>query len=77
MTPLDLLSPGQTMRIAALASHDPAATLRLHEMGFDEGVTVSLLHRGPFGQDPIAVQVGTMTVGLRRALAALVLTVPA
>jgi ferrous iron transport protein A len=44
---------------------------RLHEMGFDEGVDVEVLHRAPLG-DPIALRVGNMTVALRRAEAALV-----
>lgn len=76
MIPLDRLPPGQPMTIARI-DHDAATLLRLHEMGFDEGVAVTLLHRAPFGADPLAVQVGAMTVALRRALAAGVLTVPA
>ncbi len=42
---------------------------RLREMGFDEGVTVELLHQGPYGGDPLACQVGRMTVAIRRELA--------
>ena len=44
---------------------------RLHEMGFDEGVDVEVLHRAPLG-DPIALRVGNMTIAIRRAEAALV-----
>ena len=44
---------------------------RLHEMGFDEGVDVEVLHRAPMG-DPIALRVGNMTIAIRRAEAALI-----
>lgn len=45
---------------------------RLHEMGFDEGVDVEVMHRAPLGGDPIALRVGNMTIAIRRAEAALV-----
>jgi ferrous iron transport protein A len=45
---------------------------RLHELGFDEGVDVELLHRAPFGGDPLAVRVGNMVVALRRSMARLI-----
>jgi ferrous iron transport protein A len=45
---------------------------RLRELGFDEGVAIETLHRGPFGLDPIACRVGRMTVAIRRAHAAAV-----
>jgi len=44
---------------------------RLHEMGFDEGVDVEVLHKAPLG-DPIALRVGNMTIAIRRAEARLV-----
>jgi ferrous iron transport protein A len=44
---------------------------RLHEMGFDEGVDVEVLHRAPMG-DPVALRVGNMTIAIRRAEAALI-----
>jgi len=40
---------------------------RLQQLGFDEGVCVEPLHRGPVGADPLAVRVGRMTVAIRRA----------
>jgi ferrous iron transport protein A len=43
---------------------------RLRELGFDEGVAIETLHRGPLGLDPIACRVGRMTIALRRAHAA-------
>ena len=45
---------------------------RMREMGFDEGVVVEVLHRAPFGGDPIAVKVGGATIAIRRAQAALI-----
>ncbi|MGL4541288.1 MAG: FeoA family protein [Polymorphobacter sp.] len=55
---------------------DPSSAQRLHEMGFDAGVDIELLHRAPLGGDPLAVRVGNMTVALRQALAALVEIAP-
>lgn len=46
-----------------------AEARRLREFGFDDGVMVELLHRGPIGGDPVACRVGRMTVALRRAVA--------
>lgn len=53
---------------ARLEDQDFAVDLedRLLEIGFEEGLSVEVLHQGPFGRDPIAVKVGTMTVALRR-----------
>jgi ferrous iron transport protein A len=45
---------------------------RLHEMGFDEGVDVEVLHKAPLG-DPIALRVGNMMIAIRRAEASLIL----
>jgi len=44
----------------------------MRELGFDEGVAVETLHRGPLGLDPIACRIGRMTVAIRRAHAAAV-----
>ncbi len=41
-------------------------TDRLREIGFAENLLVEFLHESPFGRDPIAVRVGSMTVALRR-----------
>ena len=48
------LRPGDAATIIAIdrAGVDPANARQLHEMGFDEGVDVRLLHRAPFGGDP-------------------------
>jgi len=55
----------------------PAEARRLREFGFDEGVAVEALHRGPIGMDPIACRIGRMTVALRRATARAVSVAPA
>lgn len=53
---------------ARLEDRDFAGDLedRLLEIGFEEGLTVELLHKGPIGGDPIAVRIGSMTVALRK-----------
>ena len=45
---------------------------RLRELGFDQGVSVEVLHRAPFGRGPIACRIGRMTIALRRSVAAAV-----
>jgi ferrous iron transport protein A len=69
------LGDGDVAAVSALAA-GPLAE-RLHAMGFDEGVRVQVLHRAPFGGDPLAVRVGAMTVALSRSLAELVHIDPA
>ena len=66
---LDRLAVGTRARVCSInwASLDEAEACRLRHFGFDEGVTVELLHLGPFGRDPIAIRVGRMTVAIRRA----------
>jgi len=59
-----------------LATLDAKAAKRLQELGFDEGVDIEALHRGPLS-DPIACRVGRMTIALRRAQAAAILVEPA
>ncbi len=68
------LAPGEVALIAAIdrAGLDPDTAQRLCELGFDEGVDVEILHRAPFGGDPIAVRVGNMVVALRRDMAGLI-----
>ncbi len=68
------LRRGERAVIAAIAGvgEDEVTVRRLHEMGFDDGVEVELLHTGPVGGDPLALRVGSMVVGLRRRLAAMI-----
>jgi len=71
---IERLKPGQIATITAIdrAGVDHATATRLHELGFDEGVDVELLHRAPLGGDPLAVRVGNMVVALRCAMARLI-----
>lgn len=71
---IDRLRPGEHALILAIdrGGLDPLTARRLHELGFDEGVDVEVLHRAPFGGDPLAVRVGNMVVALRRSMAALI-----
>jgi ferrous iron transport protein A len=43
---------------------------RLRELGFDEGVSVEVLHRTRWGRGPVACRIGRMQVALRRTVAA-------
>lgn len=47
----------------------PIEAKRLRELGFDTGVGIEVLHRAGFGQGPIALRIGRMTVALRRTVA--------
>lgn len=66
---LDLLPLGCRARIVAvdwtlLAEEEGQ---RLRALGIDAGAQVSVAHRGIFvGSDPLAVEIGRMTVALRR-----------
>lgn len=75
---IERLSPGQVATIVAIdrAGIDPSTAQRLHELGFDEGVDVELLHRAPFGGDPMAVRVGNMVVAVRCSMARLIEVLP-
>ena len=75
---LDQLPLRRSSRITGVAwdALPPQAARRLQELGFDEGVQVEALHRGPMGLDPIACRVGRMTIALRRAQAAAVSVEP-
>lgn len=72
--PIDTLAVGEVALIAAIdrAGLEPDTARRLCELGFDEGVDVEILHRAPFGGDPLAVRVGNMVVALRRDMARLI-----
>jgi len=54
---------------------DPIAR-RLRELGFVAGEEVRIVARGPFGAEPLLVQVGYTRFALRRAEAARVLVTP-
>jgi ferrous iron transport protein A len=46
--------------------NDAGVANRLAELGFVPGETVCVLHHGPGGREPIAVQVGDTVFALRR-----------
>jgi ferrous iron transport protein A len=67
---LDELPLGRPARIAAVdwALLVPEEGQRLRALGIDEGAHVTLAFRGILaGRDPLAVEIGRMTVALRRA----------
>ena len=66
---LDQLPKDQPARIVAIDWDvlPEYEARRLRALGFDEGATVTVRHRGVFmGRDPLAVAIGRMMVGLRR-----------
>lgn len=70
---LDQLPLGAPARIVAVdwAMLVPEEAQRLRALGIDEGARVSLAYRGVFaGRDPLALEIGRMTVALRRIHAA-------
>ena len=71
MTLVDF-QPGQTGIVRAVHATHPedAVARRLGELGFVAGEPVRLVTRGPFGGDPVLVQVGGTRFALRRAEAA-------
>lgn len=70
---LDALARGVPARIIMIdwSSLAEEEGKRLRALGLDQGAEVAVAHRGVFaGRDPLAVQVGSMTVALRRVHAA-------
>lgn len=66
---LDQLPLGRPARIVAIdwTSLVPEEAQRLRALGLDEGARITLAYRGVFGgRDPLAVEVGRMTVAVRR-----------
>ncbi len=66
---LDQLPLNTPARIAAVdwSSLVAEEAQRLQALGLDEGARVSLAYRGVFaGRDPLAVEIGRMTIALRR-----------
>lgn len=66
---LDQLPYRTPARVTAIdwAGLGDADARRLRNLGFDEGVSVETLHGAPFGRDPLAIQIGRMTIAMRRA----------
>ena len=66
---LDELPLGMPARIASVDWSALVAeeAQRLQSLGIDAGARVTLAYRGVFaGRDPLAVEIGRMTVALRR-----------
>ena len=66
---LDTLPIGQKARIIAVdwAQLADEEGQRLRALGIDAGARIAIAHRGVFGgADPIALEIGRMTVALRR-----------
>jgi ferrous iron transport protein A len=66
---LDTLPIGQKARIVAVdwTKLDDDEGRRLRALGIDAGARIAVAHRGVFGgADPIALEIGRMTVALRR-----------
>ena len=60
---------GSPARVAAIDwdTLAPAEARRLRALGIDRGAIVRLAHRGIFtSRDPLAVEIGRMTIALRR-----------
>jgi len=66
---LDELPRGQRARVRAVMLRDPGDSIgrRLGELGFVPGEAVRLVAHGPFGREPVVVQVGFTRFALRRA----------
>ena len=69
-TTLDLLPPRLRAEIVAVDWDllAPEEAKRLRALGIEEGARVAVAHRGIFaGRDPIALEIGRMTVAVRRS----------
>jgi len=61
---------GNAVRVVAVAWDrlEPGEAHRLRALGIDVGAVLKVAHRGIFGgRDPLAVEIGRMTVALRRS----------
>jgi ferrous iron transport protein A len=67
---LDQLPVGRKARIASIdwPLLVPEEAQRLRALGIDEGAEVTLAYRGIFaGRDPLAIEIGRMTIAMRLA----------
>lgn len=77
---LDELPLGTAARIVAVdwSVLVPEESQRLRALGIEEGANVRVAYRGIFGaRDPIAIEIGRMTVALRRIHACAMQVAPA
>ncbi len=59
------LKRGEKARITAIQADD-ALMRKLLEMGLHEGMDLRLAHTGPFGRDPLAIEISDRSIALRR-----------
>jgi ferrous iron transport protein A len=69
LSDLPLGKPSTVICVTPHSDQDPIAA-RLQDLGFVAGEPVSLVALGPFGADPILVQIGFTRFALRRSEAA-------
>lgn len=77
---LDTIRIGQKSRVIAVdwSRLVEEEALRLQALGIEEGARITVTHRGIFGGgDPIALEIGRMTIALRRKHAAAITVEPA
>ncbi len=66
LTDLSRRVEAQVASVEALTPDDPIAR-RLRELGFVEGERVEVVATGPFGAEPLLVQIGFTRFALRRS----------
>jgi ferrous iron transport protein A len=69
LSDLPLGARATVIEVSDLTESDPIA-MRLRDLGFVAGEPVSLVAHGPFGADPMLVQIGFTRFALRRSEAA-------
>ncbi|MFM9936548.1 MAG: FeoA family protein [Novosphingobium sp.] len=77
---LDQLPLGTAARIVSVDWNGlvPEEAQRLRALGIEDGAEVRLAYRGVFGaRDPIAIEIGRMTIALRRVHARAMTVEPA
>lgn len=69
---LTQLKRGQVARVVAVRDQyeDDKIARRIRELGFAPGERVQLRAKGPFGKEPLLIQVGMTRFALRQAEAA-------
>lgn len=67
--PLSTLPRGVSARIEHMRVAEPVRQ-SLMSMGVVEGLGIRIMHEGPFGRDPIAIEIEGHMVAIRRADAA-------
>ena len=64
--PLTDLAKNETGVVTGFVDPDAELTVRLREIGFAEGDSVTPLHFGLFGRNPISVRVNGALIALRK-----------